>query len=42
MGEITAIVNQYESEGKAEETYQLYKLRILVLNQIQPQRLASF
>jgi hypothetical protein len=31
MGEITAAVNQYELEGKAEETYELYKLRILAL-----------
>jgi hypothetical protein len=31
MGEITALVNQYEFEGKSEETYQLDQLRIHVL-----------
>jgi hypothetical protein len=31
MGEITAVVNQYELEGTAEEPYPLYKLRVLAL-----------
>jgi hypothetical protein len=31
MGEITAAVSQYKLEERAEETYQLYNLKILVL-----------